>query len=708
MAEIRVLDKHTAELIAAGEVVERPASVAKELLENAIDAGATQITLSIVRGGIQQLQIADNGSGIEAEYIDKAFVRHATSKIASAEDLGHIQTLGFRGEALASIASVARVEVLTRTEADEYACCYRIEGGEPQGMEPGARPRGTTVTVNDLFYNTPARMKFLKKDVSEGTFVADIVLHEALSHPEIAFRFLRDGKQQFMTPGDGQLRSAAYAVLGREFARDLLPLDGDGGVYKVTGLITPPRACRASRSAQHFYVNGRYVKNRTMMAALENAYKGTLMQGKYPGAILRVDMPADLVDVNVHPAKTEIRFARESDVFDAVYRTVRAALAAPGSGECRFDLGHVAKENPQPAPQQTTLPGSAPAQSNPQRPAAAPAQSPQPQKHFNTLSAAEYRALNKLTAPVPARTLPGTSGVMELNSVRAPFNAPSTPQFAAPAPHTAQEDLLDILPDLPEQQPKAEPAVTTASAQQPAPAQLENIESPELPEEEKSATGLSALPITHNDPTAQADIPPEQTTFAPAPASLPLRVVGEVFKTYIITERNNELCLIDKHAAHERILFEQLAKDYGSVPSQMLLVPVQVNLSAEEKQALLAHQELLQNSGVEVDDYGGFTVVVRAVPADVPVDDVGDMVLELANHLLNGGRDALREKTEWVLHSIACRAAIKAGDRTTTDEMLALAQKIMDGSVPPFCPHGRPCVLKLTRKELEKQFGRLV
>lgn len=708
MAEIRVLDKHTAELIAAGEVVERPASVAKELLENAIDAGATQITLSIVRGGIQQLQIADNGSGIEAEYIDKAFVRHATSKIAGAEDLGHIHTLGFRGEALASIASVARVEVLTRTEADEYACCYRIEGGEPQGMEPGARPRGTTVTVNDLFYNTPARMKFLKKDVSEGTFVADIVLHEALSHPEIAFRFLRDGKQQFMTPGDGQLRSAAYAVLGREFARDLLPLDGDGGVYKVTGLVTPPRACRASRSAQHFYVNGRYVKNRTMMAALENAYKGTLMQGKYPGAILRVDMPADMVDVNVHPAKTEIRFARESDVFDAVYRTVRAALAAPGSGECRFDLGHVAKENPQPAPQQTTLPGSAPAQSNPQRPAVAPAQPPQPQKHFNTLSAAEYRALNKLTAPVPARTLPGTSGVMELNSVRAPFNAPGTPQFVAPAPHTAQEDLLDILPDLPEQQPKAEPAVTTALAQQPAPAQLENIESPELPEEEKSATGLSALPITHNDPTAQADIPPEQTTFAPAPASLPLRVVGEVFKTYIITERNNELCLIDKHAAHERILFEQLAKDYGSVPSQMLLVPVQVNLSAEEKQALLAHQELLQNSGVEVDDYGGFTVVVRAVPADVPVDDVGDMVLELANHLLNGGRDALREKTEWVLHSIACRAAIKAGDRTTTDEMLALAQKIMDGSVPPFCPHGRPCVLKLTRKELEKQFGRLV
>ena len=708
MAEIRVLDKHTAELIAAGEVVERPASVAKELLENAIDAGATQITLSAVRGGIQQLQIVDNGSGIEAEYIDKAFIRHATSKITTAEDLGHIHTLGFRGEALASIASVARVEVLTRTEADEYACCYRIEGGEPLGIEPGARPVGTTITVNDLFYNTPARMKFLKKDASEATFVADTVLHTALSHPEISFRFLRDGKQQFMTPGDGQLRSAAYAVLGREFARDLLPLDGDGGVYKVTGLVTPPRACRASRSAQHFYVNGRYVKNRTMMAALENAYKGTLMQGKYPGAILRVDMPADLVDVNVHPAKTEIRFARESDVFDAVYRTVRAALAAPGSGECRFDLGHVAKENPQPAPQQTTLPGSAPAQSNPQRPAVAPAQPPQPQKHFNTLSAAEYRALNKLTAPVPARTLPGTSGVMELNSVRAPFNAPSTPQFAAPAPHTAQEDLLDILPDLPEQQPKAEPAVTTALAQQPAPAQLENIVSPELPEEEKSATGLSALPITHNDPIAQADIPPEQTTFAPAPASLPLRVVGEVFKTYIITERNNELCLIDKHAAHERILFEQLAKDYGSVPSQMLLVPVQVNLSAEEKQALLDNIPLLENAGLEIADFGGNTVVLRAVPADVEPQNAESLLVEIANKLLKGGHDALNEHTEWVLHSISCRAAIKAGDKSSPQELLALAEKILSGEVPPFCPHGRPCVLKLTRKELEKQFGRIV
>ncbi|WP_455501903.1 DNA mismatch repair endonuclease MutL [Gemmiger sp.] len=705
MAEIRVLDKHTAELIAAGEVVERPASVAKELLENAIDAGATQITLSATRGGIQQLQIVDNGSGIEAEYIDKAFIRHATSKIATAEDLGHIHTLGFRGEALASIASVAKVEVLTRTEADEYACCYRIEGGEEQGMEPGARPVGTTITVNDLFYNTPARMKFLKKDASEGTFVAETVLHAALSHPEISFRFLRDGKQQYVTPGDGDLRSAVYAVLGREFARDLLPVDGGSELYHVTGLVTPPRACRASRGAQHFFVNGRYVKNRTMMAALENAYKGTMMQGKFPGAVLMLELPPDMVDVNVHPAKTEIRFAKESDVFDAVYRAVRAALATPGSGECRFEMGHTAPERP--AEQTEMQPAAAP------KPAARPVTVTSPKKGgFTTLSASEYRALNGLTAPVPAKPLPTPHtipGVLEAQSPRPAYDAGPAPKplttaapvtpvtvetaipVPQPMPHTALTDdtVLDVLPDMPDEVP----AETEA-----APTETPN---PELDYVENDPNALSALPdvvITR----------PEQTTLTPPPESEPLRLVGEVFKTYIITERGGELCLIDKHAAHERILFEQLAKDYGNVPSQMLLVPVQVNLTAAEKQAVLQNIDLLTDAGIEAEDFGGSTIVVRAVPADVPVDDVEDMIVELAAKLADGGRDALREKTEWVLHSIACRAAIKAGDRTNADEMLALARHIMDGTIPPFCPHGRPCVLKITRKELEKQFGRLV
>ena len=696
MAQIHVLDKHTAELIAAGEVVERPASVAKELLENAIDAGATQITLSIQRGGIQQLQIVDNGSGIESDSIENAFIRHATSKIANADDLTHIHTLGFRGEALASIASVARVELLTKSDVDEFACLYRIEGGEPKGFEAAARPRGTTITVNDLFYNTPARMKFLKKDVSEGTFVSEAVLHAALSHPEISFRFLRDGKQQFVTPGDGSLRSAAYAVLGREFARDLLEVEGQSGVYKVTGLITPPRACRGSRSAQHFYVNGRYVKNRTMMAGLENAYKGTVMQGKFPGAILMLELPADLVDVNVHPAKTEIRFARESDVFDAVYRAVRTALATPGSGECRFQLGHTTPQEEPPAAPKPAAP-AAPAQAAPAR----------PDRHFTTLSAAEFRALHTLTDPVPARSVPG------LNRPAAPV--PDTISLES-APTTGPESALDILPDAAEEPAVAYPAAaakdlphlpdaqgsTLETALQQALPGLTPAPAPEPgapdtpPEAPETAHGLSALPE------------PEQQSFAPAPASAPLRLVGEVFKTYIITEREGELCLIDKHAAHERILFEQLSEHYGNVPAQMLLIPVQVNLSAEEKQAVMEHLDLLRDAGIEAEDYGGPTVLVRAVPADVPVDDVTDMVLELADRLKNGGTDALREKTEWVLHSIACRAAIKAGDRTNAQEMVALAQKILDGTVPPFCPHGRPCVLKITRKELEKQFGRLV
>lgn len=694
MAEIRVLDKHTAELIAAGEVVERPASVAKELLENAIDAGATQITLSITRGGIAQLQIVDNGTGIEAEYIDKAFIRHATSKIATAEDLTHIHTLGFRGEALASIASVAKVEVLTRTEQDEYACCYRIEGGEPKGMEPGARPVGTTITVNELFYNTPARMKFLKKDASEGTYVAETVLHAALSHPEISFRFLRDGKQQYLTPGDGDLRSTVYAVLGREFARDLLPVDGSSGLYHVTGLITPPRACRASRGTQHFFVNGRYVKNRTMMAALENAYKGTMMQGKFPGAVLMLEMPADLVDVNVHPAKTEIRFARESDVFDAVYRAVRTALTTPGSGECRFEMGRAATE--------TTAKAPAAAPTRPAQPAR-PVEPAKPR--FATMSAAEYRALAQLTEPVPARPLPGAVEVKSAGPVYqttpkpAPTPEKTTPSpQRMPSPQTVEDDaVLDILPELPEEE-----SIPTVPKEKAA----EKVQSPVSEQEvlpvepvQERLHALSALP---------QEMPESEQIPMAAPEKEPLRLVGEVFKTYIITERDGEICLIDKHAAHERILFEKLAKDYGNVPAQMLLVPVQVNVTAAEKQALLQNLALLNDAGLEVDDFGGSTVVVRAVPADVEVDDVEDMVLELATHLLDGGRDALREKTEWVLHSIACRAAIKAGDRTSAAEMLQLAQQIMDGSIPPFCPHGRPCVLKITRKELEKQFGRLV
>ena len=713
MAVIHVLDKHTAELIAAGEVVERPASVVKELLENSIDAGATQVTVSIESGGVKLIEISDNGTGIEAEYISTAFIRHATSKIETPDDLTNIHTLGFRGEALASIASVARVELTTRTEVDEFATVYRIEGGEEVSREPGARAVGTTIRVKDLFYNTPARMKFLKKDSSEGTFVSDTVTHVALSHPEVSVKFIREGKLQYVTPGDGQLRGAAYAVLGREFSRDLIELKNQEGVYRITGLITPPKSCRASRSMQHFYINGRYVRNRTMMAGMEMAFKGTMMQGKFPGSILLLEMPADLVDVNVHPAKIEARFARENDVFDVVYHAVKLALAQPGTGERLFTFEADKKDEKAEKPKIdadiikngvknnnfTGLsaiirgqadPGVLPQQHwEPAKPAAAP-QQPAP-----------AAAMQIPTAP----SVPRWKGSAQNEDMLDPFvtlHSPKLETTKAPEPFraAASETQLDVEPEFGETKlhsPRDHMAAWNPAQEAPK----------EEPESAPCAETEPDAPEAAEQETVLAE--PEQMNFDPtADQPEPLRYVGEVFRTYILAERGDELCLIDKHAAHERQLYEKLAANYGNVPSQMLLEPAAIDLAAEEKQALLAHQELLQNSGVEVDDYGGFTVVVRAVPADVPVDDVGDMVLELANHLLNGGRDALREKTEWVLHSIACRAAIKAGDRTTTDEMLALAQKIMDGSVPPFCPHGRPCVLKLTRKELEKQFGRLV
>ena len=339
MAVIRVLDKHTAELIAAGEVVERPASAAKELIENAIDAGATQIAVSIESGGVKLIEVSDNGSGIEPEYVSTAFIRHATSKIEDEIDLAAIRTLGFRGEALSSIASVSKVELLTRTASSEFAVLYRNEGGEEFPIEPAARAVGTTIRVRDLFYNTPARMKFLKKDSSEGTYVADIVDRLALSHPEISFKFVREGKQQYVTPGDGDLRGAAYAVLGREFARDLIEIDKKQSIYRLHGLITPPRKCRASRSMEFFYINGRYVRNPTMMAGLEMAFKHNAMQGRFPGCILMLDMPVELLDVNVHPAKTAVRFACENNVFEAIYHMVMLALKEPGSGERGFVLG---------------------------------------------------------------------------------------------------------------------------------------------------------------------------------------------------------------------------------------------------------------------------------------------------------------------------------------------------------------------------------
>ena len=713
MAVIHVLDKHTAELIAAGEVVERPASVVKELLENSIDAGATQVTVSIESGGVKLIEISDNGTGIEAEYISTAFIRHATSKIETPDDLTNIHTLGFRGEALASIASVARVELTTRTEVDEFATVYRIEGGEEVSREPGARAVGTTIRVKDLFYNTPARMKFLKKDSSEGTFVSDTVTHVALSHPEVSVKFIREGKLQYVTPGDGQLRGAAYAVLGREFSRDLIELKNQEGVYRITGLVTPPKSCRASRSMQHFYINGRYVRNRTMMAGMEMAFKGTMMQGKFPGGILLLEMPADLVDVNVHPAKIEARFARENDVFDVVYHAVKLALAQPGTGERLFTFeADKEEEKAENSKKDADIikndvknnnftglsaiirgqadPGVLPQQHwEPAKPAAAP-QQPAPSA-----------AMQIPTAP----SVPRWKSSAQNEDMLDPFvtlHSPKLETTKAPEPFraAASETQLDVEPEFgetklhsPQDHMAAWNPAQEAPKEEPESAPCAETE-PDAPEAEEQETVLAEPEQMNFDPTADQ---PE-----------PLRYVGEVFRTYILAERGDELCLIDKHAAHERQLYEKLAANYGNVPSQMLLEPAAINLATEEKQALLDNIPLLENAGLEIADFGGNTVVLRAVPADVEPQNTESLLVEIANKLLKGGHDALNEHTEWVLHSISCRAAIKAGDKSSPQELLALAEKILSGEVPPFCPHGRPCVLKLTRKELEKQFGRIV
>ncbi|MBC5580015.1 DNA mismatch repair endonuclease MutL [Anaerofilum sp. BX8] len=663
MAVIHVLDKHTAELIAAGEVVERPASVVKELIENSIDAGSTAVTVAIVRGGVGSIEVSDNGSGIEAEYISTAFVRHATSKIAREEDLAAIGTLGFRGEALASIAAVAKVDLLTRTEADEYACLYRQAGGEELSAEAAARPVGTTITVRDLFYNVPARMKFLKKDTSEGNYVSDVVLRQALAHPEISFRFVRDGREQFHTPGDGDAMSAIYAVLSREFAKNLMQVSYRQGVLGVEGYVTAPIACRGSRSMQFFYINGRQVEDRTLMAALETAYKGMAMQGRFPGCVLNVTMPLERVDVNVHPAKTEVRFANTGEIFDLMYKAVKSTVSRPDAPQKRLDLSRAE--------------GAAPA---------APA------------SAAPAPAEGKSAAS--AGRGPSLAAQLEMPGAARPLRP-------APAQAPEGEETGELL--------RQTAAVTYETRRT---ARLLDIE--KTPQEDFAAgAGSKASPESRSsglrDSVPAAAVPAHTAAAVPAPettenelesAAEPLEYVGEAFRTYILAQYGDELVLIDKHAAHERVLYERLAAGYGRVDGQLLMSPVSVTLSAAEKNALLADDELLTQAGFEVEDFGGASVLVRAVPANVPVESVERLTEEIAAKLASGSRDTRSEKTDWVLHSIACRAAIKAGDHDPAPTLLALAKKILDGEVPPFCPHGRPVLIRLSRKELEKQFGR--
>lgn len=635
MPHIQVLDKHTAELIAAGEVVERPSSVVKELLENTIDAGATMVAVEIQNGGVTYIRITDNGAGIAREDVPTAFLRHATSKVRREEDLEAIGTLGFRGEALASIAAVSRVELLTCAAGETAGTRYTLEGGEDGRLEDTGCPQGTTIVVRDLFYNVPARMKFLKKDVSEANAVAGVVDRIALSHPEVSFRFIRDGREELLTPGDSQLRSCIYAVLGKEFSDSLLPVDYTLGGVHVHGFASKPAASRANRTMQHFFINGRYVKTRTAMAALEQAYKGAIMVGKFPACVLHLHMPPETVDANVHPAKIEVRFINEKPVFDAVYHGLKSALAA----------GDVPKQ-----------------------------------------------------AVLPVRPAVGQPQAEQLH-----MEPPAAPR--SPASH------IDAILDKPPAQPAAPaPAVPSAPpAARPRPVLRDGTDAPYY-----AAPLYLNIERTSAQPAAAPEPPPapppvREEPAAPPPAekaSEPVVYVGEVFHTYVIAQMGESLYVIDKHAAHERLLYNQL-KATPHNDAQMLLEPVSVPLGREEYAAVTAELETLGAAGFEVEDFGGSTVLVRAVPLILSGCDAAAAIQEIAGGFVSGKRELTMDKLDWIYHSSACRAAVKAGDSSRPEELRQLAERVLQNDDIRYCPHGRPVCFELTRRELEKQFGRV-
>ena len=635
MPHIQVLDKHTAELIAAGEVVERPSSVVKELLENTIDAGATMVAVEIQNGGVTYIRITDNGAGIAREDVPTAFLRHATSKVRREEDLEAIGTLGVRGEALASIAAVSRVELLTCAAGETAGTRYTLEGGEDGHLEDTGCPQGTTIVVRDLFYNVPARMKFLKKDVSEANAVAGVVDRIALSHPEVSFRFIRDGREELLTPGDSQLRSCIYAVLGKEFSDSLLPVDYTLGGVHVHGFASKPAASRANRTMQHFFINGRYVKTRTAMAALEQAYKGAIMVGKFPACVLHLDMPPETVDANVHPAKIEVRFINEKPVFDAVYHGLKSALAA----------GDVPKQ-----------------------------------------------------AVLPVRPTIGQPQAEQLH-----MEPPAAPR--SPASH------IDAILDKPPAQPAAPaPAVPSAPpAARPRPVLRDGTDAPYY-----AAPSYLNIERTSAQPAAAPEPPPapppvREEPAAPPPAekaSEPVVYVGEVFHTYVIAQMGESLYVIDKHAAHERLLYNQL-KATPHNDAQMLLEPVSVPLGREEYAAVTAELETLGAAGFEVEDFGGSTVLVRAVPLILSGCDAAAAIQEIAGGFVSGKRELTMDKLDWIYHSSACRAAVKAGDSSRPEELRQLAERVLQNDDIRYCPHGRPVCFELTRRDLEKQFGRV-
>ena len=624
MAKIIQLSQHVANLIAAGEVVERPASVVKELLENAVDAGATQVTVEIRDGGMTFLRVTDNGCGMSPEDARTAFLRHATSKLRNAEDLAAIGTMGFRGEALAAIASVSRIDLMTKVAGAISGTSLTLAAGNiTEELEAGC-PDGTTIIVRDLFFNTPARMKFMKSDTVEGSKVSAAVQLQALAHPDVAFRFLRDGKEILSTPGTGGLDAAVYSIYGRESGR-MVKAESHWDNYQLSGFVSKPTDARPSRAMQTFFVNGRPVKSRLMVAALEEAYRNQIMVGKFPGCVLHLTLPATAVDVNVHPAKTEVKFLNEKAVFDCIHYGVLGALnKTPDRPQMQF--------KPTPLPER---PATAPA-------APQPASKAKPETFFRTMSAEEYRSF---------------SSVIQ--------NAP---------------------------QPKPQAAAATATIVERACQALQ--ETVIIPQVEDPRGIVQEVPA---EPEQQVLSMPQETTW---------RLVGELYNSYILVEQGEEAFLIDKHAAHERILFDKLKANQEAISAQSLLTPIPCRLSPESAAILLANRNLLEELGFEIDEFGDNTILLRQIPMDLPAEDAADAMDSLASDLLNGRQEDKTSVRDEILHTVACKAAIKAGWITSSQELLALAGQVMAREDLKYCPHGRPICISLSKKQLEKQFKR--
>lgn len=703
MGVINVLDKHIAELIAAGEVVERPSSVIKELVENSIDAGAKNITVEIKNGGTTFMRVADDGCGIYRDDIKKAFLRHATSKVKTANDLDTISTLGFRGEALASISAVSRLQVITKNENEEIGSCYEIEGGDEISLEEAGCPTGTTFVIRDLFYNIPARSKFLKKDVAEGNAVSALMDKIVLSHPEVAFTFIRDGKQVLRTFGDGKLLSAIYSVFGKDFAKGLIPVDYTLDSVSVKGYISKPINARPNRNMQNFFINGRFVKTRTGMAALEEAYKGSIMVGKFPSAVLQLTVPYEIIDVNVHPAKIEVRFINERPVFDAIYHAVKTALQQGDERkQIHFKENTAFNEIKKVNPFNNAQAIFAKAENTPAEKPIKPTERIEPV--LKNSEPKPYNPFDELDLK-DEKTKPVSIDNLKMSDSSNPFDIYSKQAIKR------NSGLENKKAEFSKQKlEKAEQLILKATQQEESLTKQEitvddlTAESMETPietevskEEVKPLKEISENKTDNND--ALTELPKEQTK---------LKFLGEAFNTYIIVEKNdNEVLIIDKHAAHERIIYEKLKADSGSANVQYLLTPITVTLDKIDYDAAVSNLDMFAKCSFDVEDFGNGTLLVRSAPQYLAATEIADCITEMSGYIASGKKDIYTEKMDWFYHNVSCRSAIKAGNKSTVQELMDIAWTLEKNPQIKYCPHGRPICIVMTKYEIEKQFGRL-